>query len=222
MVNGFDANKVVHRQYTTQGRRHAGVFVTPDLRLAEHFSGGGDTVLEIEVLAKNLHGTNYGGNIGREQSMDPETVAWLQEKYPDSFRPYLSLTLLQTSEPQALLRGLVRPGQIKRVQHKGTWYTRKAFLELGVEVHNPYGKGEPLQDIGFDLSYPNYSLEEFFEAMAASFKMGVDRIRQSMLRLTKLPSPRRERAIMDILDRAGFGPTAAKAFESKLMAAGGV
>lgn len=154
--------------------------------------------------------------------MDPETVAWLQEKYPDSFRPYLSLTLLQTSEPQALLRGLVRPGQIKRVQHKGTWYTRKAFLELGVEVHNPYGKGEPLQDIGFDLSYPNYSLEEFFEAMAASFKMGVDRIRQSMLRLTKLPSPRRERAIMDILDRAGFGPTAAKAFESKLMAAGGV
>ena len=216
LMNGFDANKVVHRVYTSTGNRHAGVFVSPSFEVAKHFSSGGDTVLELSVRAKNLHGTNYGGTIGRHQPTDPETQEWLRSKYPDNFRPYLSYTLLQTTEPQALLRGLVKPMQIKRVWYQGTWYSRKAFLDLGVEVYSPHGRGAPLKEIGYDLSYPNYSLSEFYEALGAAAEVSVERARMTIERRQQLPSPRREKAIEDLLESVGFGPTAIRAYVRKL------
>ena len=217
MVNGFDANKVVHRTYSSNGNRHAGIFVSPSVQLARHFSSGGELVLEFEVQAKNLHGTNYGGNIGRAQQMDSETQEWIRDSYPESFRPYLSMTLLQKTEPQALLRGLVKPSQIKRVEYKGKWYSRKEFLELGVEVYRPYGKGKGIRDIGYDLSYPNYSLPELFEAVAASEGITSDRAESTLLRRAKLPHPRSEKALGDLLEAIGFGPTAIKSYTKKLL-----
>ncbi len=136
LINGFDANKVMMRYYQTKGYKHAGLFVSPSVETAEHF--GAEVILEIQVRAKNLHGTDFSGQTGRHQTqqgqMSPRTVQWLKEKYPESFRPYLSLTMQQTSEPQAILRGLVAPRQIKRVRYRQpgygntpVWYTRRDF-----------------------------------------------------------------------------------------------
>jgi len=128
-VNGFDATQVRPRQYG--GSRHAGLFVTLDPEVAAKFSHYGQLIFELEVRAKNLHGTDYSGNIGRKQDTNPDDL--YRDKYPRSFRPYLSATMLQSHEPQALLLGLVRPNQIKRIYYdpsikgKGQWYTREEF-----------------------------------------------------------------------------------------------
>ncbi len=217
MVNGFDANKVMHRTYTSDGRRHAGLFVSPSLSVAQHFSSGGQVVLEIQVQAKNLHGTNYGGTIGRHQGVPESTRDWIREKYPDSFRPYLSMTMLQPVEPQGLLLGLVKPSQIKRVWYKGTWYSRKEFLNLGVEVHNPYGRGKPLKDLGYDLSYPGYKLSELPEIIAAAADVSLSRAQRTLERYSKLPLARREEAISKMLSSIGFGPTAIRSYTKKIM-----
>jgi len=86
------------------------------------------------------------GDIGREQDMDAATREWIQGLYPNSFRPYLSMTMLQDPEPQGLLRGLVKPNQILRVRYKTygeepVWYTRKEFLNLGLETTPGGGMG---------------------------------------------------------------------------------
>lgn len=168
MINGFDAaTQEVHRLYG--GPRHVGLFVTLDPDVAARFAYYGEVVFELEVRAKNLHGTDYSGNIltrgqGRE----------LQSLYPDSFRPGLSFTLLQKVEPQALLLGMVRPRQIKRIrwsegfQGPYKWYTRKELLSKGIVVHGEPGSGygeHPLEDWGIDLSSTRTTVPEFLDAV---------------------------------------------------------
>ena len=221
LINGFDANKVVSRDYG--GPRHAGLFVTPNIQTAERFSSYGEIILELSVTAKYLHGTDYSGNIGRSQRMDQRTVDHLRERYPDSFRPYLSNTLLQSSEPQALLRGLVKPLQIKRVRYKpmggsAKWYSRAEFLDLDLEVkpaNEPYSKAEKVRDFGHDMSDPTLTLEGFKDAMSASLGVNINKINRTFERMVGL-GDRGRASIEQLIQRAGFGSTAAKVFLDKV------
>ena len=217
LINGFDANKVVYRHYG--GPRHAGLFVAPDANTAERFAHYGQVILEIEVKAKNLHGTDYSGNIGTEY----EEETW-RDKFPDSFRPYLSQTLTQSSEPQALLRGLVRPSQIKSVRYKPykeqpKWYTRKQFLDLGLKYEQPYQQPVEIKDVGWDLSYPNYSLDEFIQAYASTLGMSEKRVREHLK--DWMWERRTEDAVRENLENAGFGPTATRGFVKRMERAWG-
>ena len=156
---GFDANQIVPRYYTSTGNRHAGVYVSPYFDTAEGF---GSTVLELKVQARNLHGATYGGAIGREVGrVYPGEIAGARRDFPHSFRPYLSQTLSNTVEPQALLRGLVRPGQIKRVFTDGKWYSRDALLASGLV---------PGKQVGHDMSYPNFTYEQVIDVITADLR----------------------------------------------------
>jgi len=222
LINGFDANKVKYRHYG--GPRHPGLFVAPDEKTAEKFASYGEIILELVVQAKNLHGVDYSGNIGRSQDMAQSTREWLEEKFPKSFRPYLSLTMTQANEPQALLRGLVAPNQIKRVRYKpygedAKWYSRKQFLDLDLEAtpaaQEPYGSKRKLRDIGYDMSYPGYSLDQFLDATAAALGYDKDQIEETFKRMVGLGEGHRER-IEDLIENTGFGPTATKEFLKKM------
>lgn len=216
LVNGFDANKVQHRHYG--GPRHAGVFVSPDPELAARFAHYGEIVLEIETKARNLHGVDYSGNIGREQDMEESTREWISSKYPKSFRPYLSMTMLQANEPQGLLRGLVRPSQIKRVRYKAygkeaVWYSRKAFLALGLETiparDAPYGAKQKLADLGFDVSSPNYTLDQLAQVGSGLIGVTPERFISALERRAKRDG---EDGVFKMLEQAGFGETAARKY----------
>ncbi len=215
LINGFDANKVRGRDYG--GQRHAGLFVAPSERTAEKFASYGEIILEIKVRAKFLHGTDYSGNIGRHQRYDHQ---WIADKYPDSFRPYLTMTLLQSNEPQALLRGLVSPSQITRVRYKphgqsAKWYSRKAFLDLGLEGYpegESYGPKEKVRDLGWDLSNPNYSVDQMYEALADMVGKKDTYIQDWAEGLAKKDTEVAINWIKKLMERLGFGPTAVRAF----------
>ena len=136
MINGFDTLKIRTRQFN--GPKHRGLFVSP-MPLTQF----GSVIFEIEVMAKFLHGTDYSGNIGRK-NQDPHKDkfknkdTYLENKYPDSFRPFLTESLNYESEPQALYLGLVKPSQIKRVQYNGQWMSREQFISISET--NEYAK----------------------------------------------------------------------------------
>jgi hypothetical protein len=221
LINGFDATKVQPRHYG--GPRHRGVFVSPDFKLAKRFADRGELVLELEVRAKNLHGTDYSGNIGRGTGphgpLGVTTLEWAAEKYPDSFRPYLSMTLLQSVEPQALLIGLVAPRQIKRVFYTpygktGKWYTRKAFLDLGLEV-SPGGRArkEKVRDLGVDLSYPGLSYDRFVDAMVKVLDIRRPEVEKTLKWRSEISmKPGRSDVLEEMIEQVGFEPTAARAY----------
>lgn len=217
-INGFDANKVVYRHYG--GRRHEGLFVSPSVKVADDFAGYSEIILEIETRARNLHGVDYSGYIGRDQSRlkdyDPNQI-W-KDKFPNSFRPYLSQTLTQNPEPQALLRGLVKPSQIKRIRYKPfkgepVWYSRREFIELGLEAiparNEPYGNKRKVQDLGYDMSYPNYSLSEFMKIVEKVTGRDTEM-------LFKVYINRNPERLMEMLEDIGFGETATKSFMRKM------
>ncbi len=209
LINGFDSTKVKSRHYNAP--RHKGMFVAPNFKTARKF---GHTVLEMVVRAKNLHGTDYGGVTGRQ---DPRREEIWKDKYPDSFRPYLSLTLHQSNEPQALLLELVAPRQIKRVWYDGDWYSRKEFLDLGLG----YGmKGQKtMRDLGFDRSYPNYDYDEFIDAMALYANMTPSKVEKALSRiaLKSMESGNRDDGLYDIIEGRGrgFEPRAAKRYADR-------
>jgi len=212
LINGFDANREVKREYG--GPRHKGLFVSPDPELASRFAHYGEVVLEIKVRAKNLHGTDYSGRSLQEQGADG---TWIEEKYPDSFRPYLTYTMNQSHEPQALLRGLVRPRQITRVRYKPfngqpQWYTRKEFLNLGLTtkgMNGAYGPDHDVKDVGWDLSSPKYTLDEYIKLLSSALNVSEDRIRRSFDLMAKMG---RFEHIEELAHDAGMGPTARKKF----------
>jgi hypothetical protein len=187
------------------------LFVAPDFKTARNF---GNPVLEMVVRAKNLHGTDYGGVTGRQ---DPRREEIWKDMYPDSFRPYLSLTLLQSNEPQALLLGLVAPRQIKRVWYDGDWYSRKEFLDLGLG----YGmRGQrTMRDLGFDRSYPNYDYDEFIDAMALYAKRAPSEVEKvlSRIALKSMESGNRDDGLYDIIEGRGrgFEPRAARRYADR-------
>ena len=220
LINGFDATKVKSRHYA--GPRHKGLFVSPSFRTARSF--GPTLVLEMVVRAKNLHGTDWSGTTGRQ---DPSREEVWRDKYPDSFRPYLSESLTQKSEPQALLQGLVAPRQIKRVWYAsapneaGEWYSRKGFIDLGLQS-NSGGRNslKPLRDLGFDRSYPNYDYGEFIDAMEAIVggSRSRSRIEQTLAQRADLSMiPGRSDTLAEIIemDGRGFEPRAAKRYADR-------
>jgi hypothetical protein len=220
LLNGFDANTVRSRLYG--GPRHKGLFITPKLSTAEQFSHRGELILEIMVRAKNLHGVDYSGNIGRK-TLPPDIVQMFKEDYPNSFRPYLTKTMTQQVEPQGLLRGLVKPGQILRVRYKAygedpVWYSRKEFLNLGLETDpdgNYRGPLKPVKDFGIDLSYPGYSVEEIVDHLATL----TGRPRERILLTLERRVPRfDEENLVEFLQLFGFGITAATAMAKRLRA----
>lgn len=216
LINGFDATRTKYRHYG--GPRHAGLFVTPDFKVAERFSPYGELVLEMVVRAKNLHGVDYSGNIGRKQDMSERTLRSLDELYPESFRPYLTMTITQSSEPQALLLGLVSPKQVRRVWYNpnregGAWYTREEFLALGLEVtpaiEEPYGPKRPLKDYGLDMSSPRTSVDQLLEALSRLHGRDIS----SYFRLYR----NNLEALTETLGQLGFGPLAARSHAKKLV-----
>jgi len=230
-IYGFDANTVKSRQYG--GPRHAGLFVSPNVELAERFASYGELILEIAVKARYLHGTDYSGNIGRVQRKRTEqsTKEWIRNSAPNSFRPYLSMTLSQGNEPQALLRGLVSPKQILRIQFKPygqelRWYTRHGFVNAGIII--PKGAGgsyypKPIKPRGgYDLSYPNYTYRQLIQAISGS--VGVDPKSVGPVLARMIEHGRKGTAdvfgveLVDFLgDQIGFGETAARDYTAKLI-----
>jgi len=222
LINGFDATKVKHRNYG--GPRHKGLFVTPSFRLARSFASYGPTVLEMVVRAKNLHGTDYSGVTGRQ---DPRREEIWRDKHPDSFRPYLSESLSVGGEPQALLQGLVAPRQIKRVWHapksgdKGQWYSRKEFLDLGLDPSaNSRDRQDPLRDLGFDRSHPNYDYDEFIDAMVSFLggNMTQSRVKNNLATYAEISMiPGRSDTLAEIieLNGTGFEPRAAERYADR-------
>jgi len=209
LINGFDSTKVKSRHFNAP--RHKGLFVAPDFKTARNF---GNPVLEMVVRAKNLHGTDYGGVTGRQ---DPRREEIWKDMYPDSFRPYLSLTLLQSNEPQALLLGLVAPRQIKRVWYDGDWYSRKEFLDLGLGY---WMRGQrTMRDLGFDRSYPNYDYDEFIDAMALYAKRAPSEVEKvlSRIALKSMESGNRDDGLYDIIEGRGrgFEPRAARRYADR-------
>jgi hypothetical protein len=218
LINGFDANTVHSRLYG--GPKHKGLFISPELAEAERFSHRGEIIIELLVRAKNLHGVDYSGNIGREQDMSPSTLEWIREKHPNSFRPYLTMTMLQNPEPQGLLRGLVKPNQILRVRYKAykespVWHTRKDFLKLGLETvpEGGYGPKKKLEDVGIDLSYPDYSVDEILDNVVTLTQRPKDRV-------TAVLEAHAKNGLDDLADlfgNFGFGVTAQKAMAQRLI-----
>ena len=173
MINGFDARQVYRRVYG--GGDHRGLFVAPDFDTARQFGSG--AVIEIKTYAKFLHGTDWSGRIGRtEVPKGSELEKRWKERYPDSFRPWLSHTLTASgAEPQALLMGIVKPAQITRVWYKKPGkkefqeFTRDEFLKQGFK-HSGYRAGDDYiqkdyVDVGVDLSSPQIKLKDWLLAM---------------------------------------------------------
>jgi hypothetical protein len=215
LINGFDATQV---KFNPGGRKHPGLFVAPDVSTAGFF---GDVVLEIQVRAKNLHGTSWGGATGREQGIDRSPS--LGDKYPHSFRPFLSDTMTDAGEPQALLRGLVSPGQIKRVRYaphgsSPRWYSRQEFLALSVQTNTINRGRQTIQDLRHDLSAPNYPLETFFNAWAKAYDTTPERLKNTTFSILKSSTERGLRWVKEHMEQAGFGPVAIKSFLQKLEA----
>lgn len=218
LVNGFDANTTHSRLYG--GPRHSGLFISPNIELAERFSHYGEIILEILVRAKNLHGVDYSGNIGRVQDMNQTTKNWIRNSYPNSFRPYLSMTMLQKNEPQALLRGLIKPNQILRIRYKKyrerpIWYSRKEFLNLNLKTvpGGGYGSEKEIKDLKVDLSYPKYSIEEFISHISRLSKKPENRVRHYLKLITK----KGYEPTLNFIQRFGFGITASKMLTQKLI-----
>ena len=219
MINGFDAAKQeMSRHYG--GPRHVGLFVSPDIDVAERFSNYGELILELEVRAKNLHGTDYSGNVYGKK--DDEIM---KDQFPNSFRPGLSSLMLSTgTEPQALLLGMVSPKQIKRIRwaegYKGPmkWYTRSELLKKGFKVKGQPGSGYgefSLDDWGIDLSSTKIPVPKFFDAVAKH----VGKDSESVIRVIKAWASVGENNVYEKLrDTFHFGTAAARALAKKLVA----
>ena len=235
MINGFDANKVRGRLYG--GPKHAGIFVAPSEEGAGKFAHYGEIILEIDVRAKFLHGVDYSGNIGRASDPHAENidwherevsarVDWAKEEFPDSFRPTLSKTWTQKSEPQALLRGLVSPDQIKRVRYKEynedpAWYSREDFLSLDLEViprsDQPYGSKRKFVNLDYDLSSTSHSDDDFKNMMAKSLDSSPEKV-EEMIRFyrdLKRNNPERSDMLLELFNSAGVGGTASDVYSQR-------
>lgn len=203
LINGFDATQAHRRDYSSG--KHPGLFVTPDMKTAKSFGGG--AVIELRVRAKNVHGTDYGGNIGREQEQRGSDHDWIRKKHPESFRPYLTYTMNQSAEPQGLLRGIVKPSQIRRVwiRRGESWdeFTREEFLERKEIFNVQHGREERFQDAGIDLSSPKLKLKPFLKAYVEFHGRpgGEDRMLEKLKRIGELGPDR----LMNVISTMQFG-----------------
>ncbi len=184
LINGFDAVQVKGRDFN--GPKHGGLFVTADWNVAKGFGGG--AIIEIQVRANNLHGTDYSGETTRQKKKQGQNFDYIDAQYPNSFRPNLSNTMLQKVEPQGLLQGLVSPKQITRVWIKegGDWneYTREEIS--GKVTNNEYGKERTVKNAGIDLSSPKIQLDDYVEALATELGRDKEQTMATLLRYANM------------------------------------
>ncbi|MFA6233494.1 MAG: DUF5661 family protein [Bacteroidota bacterium] len=154
MANGIDAMRDMGRLYG--GGPHRGLFVTPDWSVAEGFSSSQEIVMGLKVYAKFLHGVENSGNLRDGQDKD------FAGKYPKSFRPSLSFTLLDSGlEPQAIYLGYLKPSDITSVWVKGKKMSREEAIQV---VAEKLAQKTILEDYGVDLTSPKLSLKDFIHA----------------------------------------------------------
>jgi len=215
MVNGFDTNKMVKSHYHRIRYWYKGMYVSPEI-----LGQFGGIIFKLALRTNNLHGTDYSANIGRPSdpqagsaSYDKEIAyrkKYAKEDYPNSFRPYLSQTLLQKTEPQALYRGIVSPDMILGVMlnygdNRGKWLTRKQFMKL-----------QDIEDEGFDLSSPNYTIDQYLDFIGGGKRdrERIVKILQMRFQWDKDPT-RRDDNVDKALDQFGFGASAKKSLIHK-------
>lgn len=214
MVHGIDATKDHHRSYG--GPRHEGIFVTSDIDLAIRFASYGEVVLEIQVLAKDLHGTDFSGNTSKKQikmgMQDPDKI-W-KNKYPESFSPYLSATLLQSSEPQALLIGIIKPQQITRVYYKDKWYSKEELFQAEPEYYKPYSNvPTKLKKLGFDPTDGSISIDEMISIISTNLDIPIERVANVVDSWTKVLKDDR---LVEKIESLGWQTNAANQLAKKL------
>ncbi len=172
IVFGIDAVSKHYRHYT--GSEHSGLFVAPSKKYSRKF---GPLIFEIAVRAKNLHGTDYGGNIGR--AMDQEFVDNLRAKYPKSFRPTLTNSLKsKNGEPQALYIGTIGPHQFIKVYYKGNSYTVDEYIK---EFSEFLKRGH---DSSFNITSTRMSVDDLFSYTSSIMgNISNSRIEKTFLRV---------------------------------------
>ena len=147
MVDGVDATEVHYRQYG--GPRHAGIFVSPTYEYAKEWASYGKIVLELALRTKNLHGTNWSGDMWTKKEEEG-----FREFHPNSFRPGITYSLLQKGrETQVLYVGMIKPKHIRAVWLEG----KRLTLDEAV-------KQLSLRRYGVDMTSTNLSLGQFLEA----------------------------------------------------------
>ena len=138
----------------------------------------------------------------------------------------MSETLQQSVEPQALLIGLVSPRQIKRIWYspnhyqggEGNWYTREEFFDLYLEVDPIKGGKRVVKNLEVDRSYPNYSFDDFIDAIVIMLDGDIDRdmvIKTLALRANISIKPDRTDTLEEIIMRVGFEPLPAKRYADR-------
>lgn len=200
MVRGVDATQEYYRHYG--GPRHKGLFVAPDFENAKRF---GPLVLELEVPAKDLHGSDWSGFVSEQQveqgKRDPDEI-W-KDKYPESFRPYLSSNLLAGGEPQGLYIGLIKPDYIKRVYFKDNWYS----------VEDLY-KNKNVKSLPFDPTDDSISLDDIKYAIMKAEdvdKETVDKV------LKRLIDNKKSDRLQELLEQLGWVKSVAKSITDRLL-----
>jgi hypothetical protein len=175
------------------------------------------------VRSNNLHGTDYSGNIGRAD--DPHTreaskrliaqnILEAEKIYPHSFRPYLTRSLLQRYEPQALYRGLVSPDMILRVKYRYNeqgWMTRKQFIA--------YYKDQA-KDMDFDLSSTRHTADEYIAYMASELggRRGDKKtIIETLHNVLQWEEEGRGYSFSEEVGRFGIGEAASASFRKKFI-----
>lgn len=210
MINGFDTNRLVRSKYHPQGYSFRGLYVAP-----VPIRSFGYVVFKLALRTNNLHGTSWSANIGRpsDPTYDAKEAAYNQKRseqmYPDSFRPYLSYTLLRPTEPQALYRGIVSPDMILGVEvgGNGVWLTREEFMQ-------EYDVEEFFE--GFDPNSPNYTVDEYLDYIGGGKRERqrvIDTIHR-MMRYDRDPE-RRNDNVDRLMNQLDFGVSAQRSFLRK-------
>lgn len=181
-LNGMDTTRQQRRVYG--GPTHAGLFVSPTFKDAKRF-GSTRLVIEFETKVRNLHGTDWNGRTRREAERAGEDMSYWDGLYPDSFDGWLSNSLrLDGGEPQALHKGLIRPGDILRVYWNGEWYTPEEME--GMTVNVGYGGDKEIRILGVDLSDPKLSVDDLVVALERLHDIRQARWRKVLGRMPKI------------------------------------
>ncbi len=150
MVFGIDATGQQSSHYhpsAAGGHQYRGLYVGPTKRSVGQF---GRLVFEFVVRVRNLHATDWSGNISRQWekgeagTWQGNDLRYLKQKcdaeYPDSFDPLLSGALdtsardscgnlIRGHEPQALFVGIAPAADIVRVHYIDKSFTPQEFID---------------------------------------------------------------------------------------------
>jgi hypothetical protein len=211
MIHGVDATQEYHRNYG--GPQHEGIFVTPDEEWGKSFAGSHGIVIEFDAKANDLFGTDYSGRTYKKQierGMSNPNDLW-RDKWPNSFSPYLSQTLSQNHEPQALFVGILSQDNIRRIYWKDQWYTLDEFFDSNPIYTAPYkSEGVPFKRLKFNPTDGDISLDSFYETIEAEHGYSRDMVNQAISH--RIKSDR----LQEFIENLGWVPSAAKKIEERI------